>query len=724
MTNPPRVPADHVCHCGKRFLRKEHLRRHEASHQAPSFSCPECRRSFTRNDMLQRHAARHHDAKDGKPVYRSRQACDACRANKTKCSGGTQCLLCAKREIACTYNRSVQDTNAVDGPIEGTVSQVSPTHHATTSVTIPSPTILGSSHTPGFDATADHEVEPPPALGAAPDPEIAPEATHEEPHTTACVARAGMLLALTAIKSRPRSLDALLDSAPPSVRAWFTDCCTTYMDGFHIHWPVIPMVQFDIARDPLDACLPVVIIGCWLQGEHDGEAKNLAIEAHQRLVDRYFREMTGRDALLHQNKAWEAEKYQGICLSIVFAFYSMKQDLITRATLLLALSIATLRKIGIFCAERAEYQEKTHFPGTFLPYLLANRQQWIRLATYLFKIDTYMSITTGQHPTINPHELNIGLASTCSVWDARGLGKMLERLPLGPSGRDAHRLGDVLQDPWLLRSDMFLVEDATLGLCALFARVWEYCHLARRQTIDNSGGSLSKLKVELLGYLEAWKERLEGVSYLCESAAMRLGETATEFPLQAYCDQNSESSASALHRARYLIHEASVLHGLLGLHLHADLQTLEPLVVSLRDGNTKESAAKSQEWKLRVSEWARSADGRKAVTIAVAILDEETSWQDMGHVPPLADVALSAGSVVVRACIEYGSLLGTTCDCLHSTGSQDWTQGILDSGGAMRGKKTLDSLSICECNAEEWERRFGTAQQRVKVMRQLMPGGE
>ncbi|KAK3314128.1 hypothetical protein B0H66DRAFT_567791 [Apodospora peruviana] len=43
-----RIAVDHVCHCGKSFLRKEHLRRHEATHQAPSFVCSDCSRSFTR----------------------------------------------------------------------------------------------------------------------------------------------------------------------------------------------------------------------------------------------------------------------------------------------------------------------------------------------------------------------------------------------------------------------------------------------------------------------------------------------------------------------------------------------------------------------------------------------------------------------------------------------------------------------------------------------------
>ena len=38
----------HGCHCGKSFLRKEHLRRHQATHGERSHVCHVCQRSFTR----------------------------------------------------------------------------------------------------------------------------------------------------------------------------------------------------------------------------------------------------------------------------------------------------------------------------------------------------------------------------------------------------------------------------------------------------------------------------------------------------------------------------------------------------------------------------------------------------------------------------------------------------------------------------------------------------
>lgn len=40
--------SKHVCHCGKAFIRKEHLRRHQATHGERNFTCSLCQRSFTR----------------------------------------------------------------------------------------------------------------------------------------------------------------------------------------------------------------------------------------------------------------------------------------------------------------------------------------------------------------------------------------------------------------------------------------------------------------------------------------------------------------------------------------------------------------------------------------------------------------------------------------------------------------------------------------------------
>ncbi|ESU17143.1 hypothetical protein FGSG_10429 [Fusarium graminearum PH-1] len=143
------TPSRHVCHCGKSFIRKEHLRRHQATHGERNFICPMCQRSFTRNDLLRRHLARH-DMPTA-PDPRRGRACDACHANKTKCDGGTKCTLCIKRGISCTYKHaskagsSRSSRSPVEDPKRTASRPVPDVHEINTPSSITPPIALGTS---------------------------------------------------------------------------------------------------------------------------------------------------------------------------------------------------------------------------------------------------------------------------------------------------------------------------------------------------------------------------------------------------------------------------------------------------------------------------------------------------------------------------------------------------------------------------------------------------
>lgn len=44
----PGSTARHLCHCGKSFIRKEHLTRHQSSHDKLAYLCNICQRQFSR----------------------------------------------------------------------------------------------------------------------------------------------------------------------------------------------------------------------------------------------------------------------------------------------------------------------------------------------------------------------------------------------------------------------------------------------------------------------------------------------------------------------------------------------------------------------------------------------------------------------------------------------------------------------------------------------------
>ncbi len=194
----------------------------------------------------------------------------------------------------------------------------------------------------------------------------------------------------------------------------------------------------------------------------------------------------------------------------------------------------------------------------------------MRLVAYLFKIDTYTFVSSGRCPDIRPEELDVGLPSTFALWNGEGLGPFYERLPLEPGGRDAFKICEILRDPWSLTPDLLLVEDVEMGLCGMASSLWRHRALARSSRVANGD-----CKVELIGRLTAWKERLDELASQC--AARDPSEQATDFPLRAYFSSLGDDSTSALARASSLIQGATMLHHLLSLHVHADVQTLSPL---------------------------------------------------------------------------------------------------------------------------------------------------
>ncbi|KAH8897360.1 hypothetical protein GQ53DRAFT_508252 [Thozetella sp. PMI_491] len=354
--------ARHICHCGKRFLRKEHLRRHEATHREPSFVCPVCQRSFTRNDLLRRHLAHHEPKADPEP--RIRQACQACHANKTRCDGGFPCVLCNKRGIECVYNPSqavgaeaLAESSTLAGPVISFSS---------------SPNILSAR------SRLDSESNP---LPSSPERDI-PANSHPELH---------MHFVLEALNSSRRSLDGLLeDSDDDDLKAWSTNCLDAFLKHFHIHWPILHGPRIDVYSDPLTISASVLMVGHWLTYPESSAAPALAV--HQKLVDIFLNELCKPAAVLKRDQPWQFEEYQPIVLNIVFAFYSNREELIARATMLLSLFITALRQAGFFSSKAAAYQEKIHFPGTFLPFIISNRQQRARYTSPFSLIGNVLTV--------------------------------------------------------------------------------------------------------------------------------------------------------------------------------------------------------------------------------------------------------------------------------------------------------------------------------------------
>ncbi|KAE8160454.1 hypothetical protein BDV40DRAFT_215910 [Aspergillus tamarii] len=100
--------------CDKSYQRKAHLLRHELTHSGKAAStCPFCNKSFLKPEVARRHSKacaikfNQQPAPAAKPG-RKRQSCDQCFATKRACDKGSPCSRCRSLGQQCTFE-SQQD---------------------------------------------------------------------------------------------------------------------------------------------------------------------------------------------------------------------------------------------------------------------------------------------------------------------------------------------------------------------------------------------------------------------------------------------------------------------------------------------------------------------------------------------------------------------------------------------------------------------------------------
>ncbi|PHH70835.1 hypothetical protein CDD80_5702 [Ophiocordyceps camponoti-rufipedis] len=663
-------PDRHGCHCGKSFLRKEHLRRHQATHGGPAFSCQVCGRSFSRSDLLRRHASIHGGAA-AMPDSRRGKACDTCHANKTRCDGGLQCSLCSKRGVACTYGRR-------DAVMAATAAEAGPAGPDDM-------TISGSDSPP--DAS-----DPDTALSAfSPAFSFTPDTTSSRGSSTTWAALRSILGAVAA-----RSSSGPTAPPPPSAvpKAWLAACVETYLTTIHQRWPLLHGPTVDETTDNVALVASMVMMTAWLHC--DRSFRQLLMEMHGLLVDQCFKQLTSDN--LDPSRAWPLETYQVTLLNVVFALESGRAVCISKCRHLLSLLVAALRANGCFDGEAVERQRRTHWPGDFVPWAYAMAERWRRLAACAFQVDTYLSLLCNQPPLLRREELALGLPSTFSIWNAYGLEVFFARHRDEPWRRGSVSMSCLdMAAPQLLPSAV-LIEDVQICLLGAWNDIWLLQQLRR-----NRHGAAAPRAEAVARQLRLCKIQLDGIADTMERPDVegRYGDLL----LRAYAGKELHTQPGWRQRvlARVTGHvvSARMLYHLLRLHLHADLQALRE-----SDATTWQRRA------LMVREWALSTDGRAALLQAVLV------WRTYGEATETpADavvyMALSAAATVLSACIvdvvlgcvcrgsEADAGVGPLSTAESAPGIPEW----LARGGGL----CLHGLAVCRCNAATWLTRFAEA---------------
>lgn len=235
-------------------------------------------------DLLRRHSNLH-EANHTRVVV----SCDACRANKTKCSGGTQCSLCARRGITCTFRNGRQRSK---------IASTSDVSRALDVSVGDDDNVLGLLL---------------PSTGLIPGSSLAKSALHHEGET---LPSADFIQSLTIVPSKPGTMSELrlssqgmeaiydlliaesssLENAIPEadeLHGQVANYLETFFECIHLRWPILnaPTFHMDVRTVPLNLAASVCVIGAWFRSSARQTDKFYALKVHEVLLRRLLHQV-------------------------------------------------------------------------------------------------------------------------------------------------------------------------------------------------------------------------------------------------------------------------------------------------------------------------------------------------------------------------------------------------------------------------------------------------
>ncbi|KAJ4855894.1 fungal zn(2)-Cys(6) binuclear cluster domain-containing protein [Trichoderma breve] len=703
----PPTGERHLCHCGRGFLRKEHLRRHQATHGSPSFTCHVCSRSFSRSDLLRRHLTLH----DGSAPSDSKRvrACDACHASKIRCDGGVRCSLCTKRGIDCAFTRGpAPNGNIAANPPQGSASSLHSGHGSRSPDPPRSAPTDASASTGGSQPDTNHAVPMSYTMNGT-----APVSQGTQQQDAPSIAIEGLQLVLEAV-SRPRSSGSSRLQRPPTpeVKKWSASCIKSYMGRFHDRWPVLHAPTFEHEVDSVTLRSTAIIIGFWLQNEI--EDNSLVFDIHSILVKRLLDELT--ESTADPNAVWPLRSLQSSLLNIIFAFESGREKNMKRARLLLSLLITVCRQLRIFTADAIDHQIRIHFSGDFPPWVFAMKEKWKRLVANMFKLDTYISLLTQQPPSLQREELSLSLTSTFGQWNAYGLDVFFRRWPSEPMERAQYRICDLALGSQQPISPVILVEDLQIRMMGVTNYVWI---LNKMRGSPNPNLCVSSEQRELIsGRLKRCKLQLDGMTSIWKEPEQH--KMHIDFLLRAYSAReepfHEDWQKPVRDRFFSFVFSATMLYHLLNMHIYADVHSyMQSLPVVSSPGVTPANLSTTPPINnAEIHDWATSQDARIAVSHAIfayRVYGSTTSPSDLKAevVDPIAHMTIAAGAAILWTWIQNNT---SACTCMNLPVGGELDFGFVPLGAGKSpevdhwirngGTIWLHGVHLCKCNVDVW----------------------
>ncbi|EXM20184.1 Zn(2)-C6 fungal-type DNA-binding domain [Fusarium oxysporum f. sp. vasinfectum] len=534
-----RAPTNRfVCDCGKTYKRKEHLRRHQATHTAQPHKCHVCGQTYWRKDVLHRHLTTHEDNPSARP-----RACDACHANKTKCdsNGVIDCTFCKKKSIDCIYSPPRSRTRRSARP-EGNEKSLLNDHTPYNAITnhpaqITIPAIINETS----DISSMAKARSRSYRNALP-PSISHIDPGPEPESTDVAAYLRMIL--RELSSSPSMSTTLQNrNSSSTFNQWLQDCFSSYVDHFHHRWHIITAPTYEFSEKSYNNAASVVVIGCYLL--HKTHLKSTIVEIHNQLVNRYLQLL---DFILKNkripNEIRCLETYQSTLLTIIFGLlFPGQEGTVARANLLCGRLIETLRNTDFLNQSHAQDVLQNEYPGDYNHWVEMFIDEWKRLVSNLFKVDTQLSFICKQNPRLLANELDATLPSSFAVRNCWDINVFLRRQQREASGRDIKMLW-MIKHPDRFLPDPLLVEDIYLGLCGLAFDIFEQAQIrAALNTQDNTVAD--SIRESVVQRLAIWAKHIE---VMAEKLSSDVSDPTDDGLVTAYLAREDETKGLAKNR--------------------------------------------------------------------------------------------------------------------------------------------------------------------------------
>ncbi|CEI67380.1 unnamed protein product [Fusarium venenatum] len=596
------------------------------------------------------------------PDPRRGRACDACHANKTKCDGGTKCTLCIKRGISCTYKHASKSGSSR--------SSRSPVEDANRASSRPVQDVQ--------EINAPTSITPPLALGTSPANEI----------------KTAFKRIANDIRTGKISLGE--PTPVPAVdHPWIEANSREYFGRLHEAWPILHAPSYTIGmEDSFIVATSVAMISCWLK--NPDEYGEVVMELHETLMNAASEYISNTICRQELDKPWPIETYQTTALQIVFAFYHGR--LIAKASLLRGTLIMSMREIDFFNSDGSAEQQRIHYPGTFVPWLMTVREKWKR------------------------EELDLTMPATFSLWNAFGLDIFFKRLPFEPTDRSNFKITEICANPNTPAKSLLLLEDVHLAMCGLSPAIWNHAQIVRRSA--EAGRSTHNSTASLAWQLEAWKADVERLQHQCFQTFHDPG--MGEFPFKAYIadfdDNIPRAKAAALVHVKCLTSDCMMIYHLQSLQLYSDTRTINTVAKAHTSPvlTDREPTVRPRLQKLhnQLSLWTKSPESRKALLHALAVLiDCETALESNSpqtqSIDPAAYLAISMSALVVWAWLLFSE---AACMCVPSLNHinigvdppnlQNISTARLETWIQADGTAAVNNIPLCRCVADGWTARF------------------